>query len=120
MATILIADDTLTEAALIESVVKQLGHTAIVVTDGEACLATARNHKPALILLDVVMPKMDGFKTCRSIKKDPALAGVPVVLVTSKSQESDRFWGERQGADHYVTKPFTPDTLGAAIRAFLN
>ena len=119
MATILIADDTASEAALMSSVVQKLGHTAQTVTDGEACLATARTVKPALILLDVVMPKMDGFNTCRKLKKDPDLAHTPVIMVTSKNQDSDKFWAERQGANGFVVKPFTPDTLAAAIKTFL-
>ena len=82
-------------------------------------MSTAKTLRPALILLDVVMPKMDGFNTCRKIKKDPDLAGTPVIIVTSKTQESDRFWAERQGADGFVTKPFTPDSLASAIRRFL-
>jgi CheY-like chemotaxis protein len=120
MATILIADDTASEAALMASVVQQLGHVAQTVSDGEACLNTAKSIKPALILLDVVMPKMDGFNTCRKLKKDPDLAQIPVIIVTSKNQESDKFWAERQGANRYIAKPFTPDGLAAAIKVFVN
>lgn len=119
MATILIADDTPSEAALMAIVVQKLGHIAQTVTDGEACIATAKTLKPALILLDVVMPKMDGFNTCRKLKKDPDLAGTPVIIVTSKNQDSDRFWAERQGANHFITKPFTPDSLANAIKSLL-
>jgi twitching motility two-component system response regulator PilH len=119
MPTILIADDTPSEAALMASVVRQLGHVAQTVADGETCLATAKSLKPALILLDVVMPKLDGFNTCRKLKKDPELANTPVIMVTSKNQDSDKFWGEKQGANRYVTKPFTPETLADAIKAFL-
>jgi len=120
MATILIADDTASEAALMANVVQQLGHVAQTVTDGEACLSTAKTLKPALILLDVVMPKMDGFNTCRKIKKDPDLAKIPVIMVTSKNQDSDKFWAERQGANRFISKPFTPDSLAEAIKAFVN
>lgn len=119
MPTILIADDTPSEAALMASVVQKLGHVAQTVGDGEACLATARTLKPALILLDVVMPKMDGFNTCRKLKKDPALASTPVIMVTSKNQDSDKFWAERQGANRFLSKPFSPDDLADAIKAFL-
>lgn len=117
MATILIADDTPSEAALMARVVEELGHAAQTVADGESCLSTARKLKPALILLDVVMPKLDGYNTCRRLKKDPALAETPVIIVTSKNQESDKFWAEKQGANGYVTKPFTPETLADAIQA---
>lgn len=119
MATILIADDTPSEAALMTNVIQKLGHVAQTVGDGEACIATAKTLKPALILLDVVMPKMDGFNTCRKIKKDPDLANTPVIIVTSKNQDSDRFWAERQGANQFITKPFSPDALANAIKSFL-
>jgi len=101
------------------NVVQKLGHVAQIVSDGETCISTAKTLKPALILLDVVMPKMDGFNTCRKIKKDPELASTPVVMVTSKNQDSDKFWAERQGANRFVTKPFTPEALAEAIKAFL-
>ena len=119
MATILIVDDSPSEAALMTNVVQKLGHHAQTVSDGEKCIATARTLKPALILLDVVMPNMDGFNVCRKIKKDPELAHTPVIMVTSKTQDSDKFWAERQGANGYVTKPFTPDSLAAAIKTVL-
>lgn len=119
MPTILIADDTPSEAALMAGVVQQLGHEARTVADGESCLATARTLKPALILLDVVMPKLDGYNTCRKLKKDPALADIPVIIVTSKNQDSDKFWAEKQGANRFVTKPFTPESLAEAIKAFV-
>jgi twitching motility two-component system response regulator PilH len=119
MATILIADDTPSEAALMASVVEKLGHEARTVPDGEALLSTARTLKPALILLDVVMPRLDGFNTCRKLKRDPELAATPVIMVTSKNQASDKFWAEKQGANRFVTKPFTPDTLADAIKALL-
>ena len=119
MSTILIADDTPSEAALMASVVQQLGHVAQTVADGETCISTAKSIKPALILLDVVMPKMDGFNTCRKLKKDPELAKTPVIMVTSKNQDSDRFWAEKQGANLFVTKPFTPESLAEAIKTFI-
>ena len=96
-----------------------MGHVAQTVADGEACVSAAKTLRPALILLDVVMPKMDGFNTCRKIKKDPDLANTPIIMVTSKNQDSDRFWAERQGANGYITKPFSPDSLANAIRTFL-
>lgn len=119
MATILIADDTASEAALMASVVQKLGHVAQTVSDGETCISTAKSLKPALILLDVVMPKMDGFNTCRKIKKDTDLAKTPIIMVTSKNQDSDKFWAEKQGANRFITKPFSPDDLAEAIKAFV-
>ena len=119
MAHILIVDDTATEATLMAGVVHKLGHSSEVATDGEACLSLARSKKPSLILLDVVMPKMDGFNTCRKLKKDSETSAIPIVMVTSKDQETDKFWAQRQGADGYVVKPFAPSELTAAIQKFV-
>lgn len=119
MATILIADDTASELALMSVVVKDLGHHVITAVDGATCITAAKANRPALILLDVVMPNSDGFKTCRQLKKDPDTAGIPIVIVSTKNQDSDKFWAERQGANHYITKPFTPTQLSEAVRAFV-
>jgi len=119
MKTVLVVDDVQTDRELMGKVVRDSGNHAEFAGDGEECLAKARTVKPALILLDVVMPKQDGFATCRKLKKDPETAAIPVVLVTSKSTDADRFWGEKQGADAYVMKPFTPDDLTKTIRRFV-
>lgn len=119
MANVLIVDDSPSEAALMQSVVQQAGHQAKTVGDGEACLEAVKAQKPALILLDVVLPKLDGFGTCRKLKKDPDTAGIPIIIVTSKKQESDKFWAKRQGADLFLSKPFAPDALKDAIKQFL-
>src|SRR5688572_18380835 len=107
MATVLIADDAEVDRELTGKVVTAAGHVAVYATDGEEAVVKAKAILPALILLDVVMPKQDGFATCRKLKKDDATANIPVVLITSKGQDSDKFWGERQGCDAYVVKPFT-------------
>ncbi len=120
MATIMIVDDLASEAQLMSGVVSALGHTAVIATDGDAALATARSANPSLILMDVVMPGMNGFETCRKIKKDKALSGIPVIMVTTKDQDTDKFWATKQGANGYVTKPFSADDLAQAIREHLN
>jgi twitching motility two-component system response regulator PilH len=119
MSKILIIDDLATDIQAMKNIVDGLGHRTVVASDGESGYAAAKSENPDLILLDVVMPKMDGFQTCRKIKKDPATAGIPVILVTTKNQESDRTWGLRQGAVEFVAKPFTPAELGAKITAAL-
>jgi len=94
--------------------------------DGVEAMAYLRNQQntkgakiPDLILLDVVMPELDGFNTCRRLRKNPLTANIPVVMVTSKNGESDQFWAERQGANGYVTKPFDANHLGATIQRFV-
>ena len=113
---ILVVDDVQTDREILGKVVASLGHQPIFASDGLQALAAAREGQPGLILLDVVMPEMDGFKVCRTLKSDPATQRIPVVLVTSKAGESDRFWGKRQGADDHVGKPYTAEAMEAVIR----
>ncbi|MFO0744409.1 MAG: response regulator [Myxococcota bacterium] len=118
MATILIVDDVQTDRELIGKVVMSAGHKPVYADDGADAVAAATTHKPALIFLDVVMPKMNGFNACRDLKKNPATAGIPVCLVTSKGTDSDKFWGKKQGADDHIVKPFTPASLSAVITRY--
>jgi twitching motility two-component system response regulator PilH len=115
---ILIVDDVKTDRELVGRVVTSAGHEPIYASDGTEAINLARAHQPAMIFLDVVMAGMNGFNTCRELKKAPDTAGIPVVLVTSKNADSDKFWGRKQGADEYVSKPFTPDTILALIKRF--
>jgi twitching motility two-component system response regulator PilH len=119
MGMILVVDDVQTDRELIGKVVAATGHHPEYASDGDEAVEKARTLRPALILLDVVMPKQDGFATCRSLKKDPITAEIPVVLVTQKSTETDRFWGEKQGAAAFIAKPFSPDELATVIRRFV-
>ena len=119
MSTILIIDDTETDRQLAGKVVAGLGHNPVYAADGAQALTKAKELIPDMILLDIVMPGKDGFATCRQLKKDPATAGIPVVLVSSKSGDTDKFWAKKQGADDYVTKPYTPDTLQAVIKTYV-
>jgi twitching motility two-component system response regulator PilH len=118
MATILIVDDMQTDRVLIGGVASAAGHNVIYAASGKEALEAARRDKPALVLMDVIMPDMDGFKACRELKKDPALAAIPVVMVTSKNTESDKFWARKQGADDLLGKPFKAEDLTALIRRF--
>jgi twitching motility two-component system response regulator PilH len=119
MPTILVVDDVQTDRELIGKVVSATGNHPEYAADGDEAVEKARTLHPALILLDVVMPKQDGFATCRSLKKDPETSGIPVVLVTQKSSETDRFWGEKQGAADFIAKPFSPDQMATVIRKFV-
>jgi twitching motility two-component system response regulator PilH len=119
MQTVLVIDDAQTDRELVGRVVTAAGHRPVYASDGVAGVAAAKEHKPALIFLDVVMPTQDGFATCRALKKDPATSGIPVVLVTSKNTDSDRFWGKKQGADDHVGKPFAAADLEVIIRRYV-
>ncbi len=116
MSKILIVDDLPTEVQLMRSAIANLGHSTIVATDGDQALEMAKRENPDLVLLDVVLPRMDGFQVCRKIKKDPQTASIPVILVSSKTQESDKFWGLKQGASAYICKPFSPEELADTVR----
>lgn len=118
MATILIVDDVHTDRELLTRAVATLGHRTLTAENGTQAIATAKTNRPNLILLDVVMPQMDGFATCRALKKDPDTAGIPVVLVTSKNNESDRFWGRKQGADDHIGKPWSKESIDIIVKRY--
>jgi len=119
MARILIVDDSPSQLAGIRRIVEKLGHETITAEDGQAGVEAARRELPDLILMDVVMPNLNGFQATRSISRDQATRHIPVVLVTTKDQETDRVWGMRQGARGYLTKPFSEKDLAAAIAGLL-
>lgn len=119
MAKILIADDSLAEIQLFQAALQPTGHTIITVMDGEAAEAKLKTEKVDLIILDVIMPKKNGFQVCRDIKTNDATKNIPVIMVTSKDQESDKFWGMKQGADEYLTKPFNGDDLLKAVKKYI-
>lgn len=115
MSKILIVDDLPTEVQLMKSAIADLGHAIVVATDGEQALDLAHRENPDLLLLDVVLPRMDGFQVCRKLKKDPQTSKIPVILISSKTQESDKFWGLKQGATAYICKPFSPQDLADTV-----
>ena len=118
MYTILVVDDVQTDRELIGMVVSRAGHRVAYAADGNEAIAKARELQPSLIFLDVVMPMQDGYKTCRLLKKDPETTTIPVVMVTSKNGDSDRFWSQKQGAADHISKPFTADHLLDCIRMY--
>ncbi|MGH9556761.1 MAG: response regulator transcription factor [Terriglobales bacterium] len=116
MKKILIVDDSPAELRLIQSVLDQAGYRSVAVHDPGRIEQAIEAERPSLILLDVVMPARNGFQVCRELKSHSVFAQIPVILVTSKSTPSDQFWGEQQGADGYVVKPFTSQQLLGAIQ----
>jgi DNA-binding response OmpR family regulator len=111
LKTILVVEDSPTELRLIEQALQGKGFELITAVDGEEALAKAEARRPDLVLLDVVLPKQNGYQVCRQIKRSPVIGGTKVIMVTAKRQESDRFWGIKQGADEYLRKPFTTEEL---------
>lgn len=118
MKKILIVDDSRAEARLMESVLQRAGYSPVAVCDPRQVEQTIAIERPQLVLLDVVMPGRNGFQICRELKGHAEYRRIPVVLVTSKTGDSDRFWAQQQGADGYVTKPFTAEQLLEEVRRF--
>jgi two-component system alkaline phosphatase synthesis response regulator PhoP len=122
MATVLIVDDEQHIRLLIEQTLEELeddGVELLTAADGEEALGVVEHHRPALVFLDVMMPKKNGFDVCRTIKQEMGLSDTFVVLLTAKGQAYDRQQGADAGADLYLTKPFDPDELLARAREVL-
>ena len=115
MARILIVDDSPSQLLGIQRIVEKLGHEILTATDGAAGVETAKAELPDLVLMDVVMPNLNGFQATRTLARDASTKHIPVILVTTKDQDTDRMWGMRQGAKAYITKPFSEDELSEVL-----
>ena len=120
MARILIVDDSPSQLMGIQRIVEKLGHQTLTAEDGAAGVEVAKAELPDLILMDVVMPNLNGFQATRAISKEATTSHIPIVLVTTKDQETDKVWGMRQGAKAYITKPFNENQLIEVINGLLN
>ena len=119
MARILVIDDSPSQLMGIRRIVEKLGHECLTAEDGAQGVEAAKAELPDLILMDVVMPNLNGFQATRSITRDATTGHIPVLLVTTKDQETDKVWGMRQGAKGYLTKPFTEAELSEVIASAL-
>lgn len=117
MGTILVVEDTLSELELMSHYLREGGYNVINAVGAKEALNKVLEQKPDVIITDVVMPGMSGFELCRRLKTHPATEKVPIVICSSKDQEIDRLWGMKQGADAYLTKPFTREQILRAIKA---
>ena len=115
---ILLVDDSKTELHYLSHLLGKRGYAVRCAENGEEAMRRLGEEKPDLILMDVVMPGQNGFQLTRSITRDPRFADVPVIMCTSKNQETDKVWGMRQGARDYIVKPVNADELVAKIQAF--
>ena len=118
-ARILVVDDNETNRDILITRLEKHGYQLLQAADGEEALASAAQHSPDLILLDVEMPKLDGFEVCRRLKSDPAMSFIPIIVVTSYALSGDEAKARAAGCDAYVTKPYSPRQLLAKIREFL-
>jgi twitching motility two-component system response regulator PilH len=119
MLTVLVVEDSRTQREMISGFLKQKGLQVSVASDGVEALEKIETIRPDLVLLDVVMPRMNGYECCRRLKSNPKTQNVPIILCTSKQEELDRYWGLKQGADAYITKPFHPSELLGLLKRFL-
>jgi DNA-binding response OmpR family regulator len=119
VARILVADDDVDIRELVEFKLSTLGHDVVAVSDGAAAIDACRAQRPDLAVLDVMMPGVSGLDAIRAIRADPTLAGLPVILLTARAQESDVETGFDSGADDYITKPFSPRELASRVEALL-
>jgi CheY-like chemotaxis protein len=119
MSKILVVDDSYAELQVIEGVLKGANHTVVSFPNTEKLEDKVVGEKPDLIVMDVVMPGRNGFQACRDLKNDDRTKNIPIILCTSKGNESDKFWGQQQGANAHVVKPFKGDELLAAVKRVL-
>jgi twitching motility two-component system response regulator PilH len=115
---VLVVDDSQAEVKLMLSMLQEGGFHSVGISDPTRIEEAIEEERPNVILLDVVMPQRNGFQVCRDLKSQESYSKIPVILVTSKTAPSDRYWGEQQGANGYVAKPFTPDELINAVKRF--
>ena len=119
MALILIVDDSPTEVHVMKKALEKGGFKTAIAGDGREGVRLAKDLKPDLIFMDIVMPGMNGYQATRAISQDPGTRSIPIVMVSSKGLETDRVWGLRQGAVDYMVKPVTPELLVQKAQATL-
>ena len=118
MSKVMVVDDAQADLKMMESILRTAGHEVVSYADGDGLEDKLATELPDLLLLDIVMPKRNGYEILRRLKKDERTRHTPVVLVTGRNQDSDRIWGKRQGADEYLAKPFTGAELLTVVTRF--
>jgi twitching motility two-component system response regulator PilH len=116
MSKIVIVDDSYADLQLIEGCLKGANHTVVSFPSSDKLEDKVATEKPDLIVLDVIMPGRNGFQACRDLKNDDRCKNIPIILCTSKGNESDKFWGQKQGANGYIVKPFKTEDLLAVVK----
>lgn len=120
MARVLIVDDSPTETYKLSAMLEKHGFEVLKADNGADGVALAKQEKPDAVLMDIVMPGLNGFQATRQLTKNPGTAHIPVVIVTTKDQETDKVWGKRQGAKGYLTKPIEEATLIKTLQDVMN
>jgi len=120
MAKVLIVDDSPTEVHVLQSLLEKNGHEVVVANSGEEGILVAKETLPDVVLMDVVMPGMNGFQATRQLSKQEETAHIPVIIVTTKDQETDKVWAKRQGATDYIVKPVQEKALVEHLKMVLS
>lgn len=115
--SVLVVDDSPTDLHLLNGMLSKNGYTVLTAMSGEEGIEKAKTEKPDLILMDIVMPGMNGFEATRVLSKDPQTSAIPIIVISNKGQETDKVWGLRQGAKDYLVKPIIEETLIGKIQA---
>lgn len=113
---VLVVDDSTTDRAKLEKIVSGTGCVVISAQNGVDAVAMAKSEKPDLIFLDIIMPEMDGYETCRTLQSDPATKKIPIIFVSSKGQKADQVWAQMQGGKDLVAKPYTEQQIVAQLK----
>jgi twitching motility two-component system response regulator PilH len=116
---VLVVDDSATDRQLATSLLQKQGYSVIAAVDGEEALEKIAVEPPPLVVLDIILPGMNGYQVLRQLKSSPQTKDIKVILVSSKGQDSDRYWGLKQGADDYIAKPYPDDVLLSAVAKHL-
>ncbi|HEY0550970.1 MAG TPA: response regulator, partial [Verrucomicrobiae bacterium] len=116
---ILVVDDEPDALELIQYNLKAAGYDVVTAADGEEALKKARASQPALVILDVMLPEVDGLEVCKTLRREPTTSSIPIIMLTAKAAEIDRVLGLELGADDYVTKPFSPREMVLRVKALL-
>lgn len=119
MSTVLVVDDQLSHREMISNLLKKSGLKVICVSSGTQALEQIETNLPDLIILDIVMPKINGYEVCRRLRSNPGTKDLPIIFCSIKAEDFDRYWGIRQGADAYISKPFQPRELLSTVKQLL-
>lgn len=119
MTKVLVVEDNVTQREMMKDLLESSGLDVTIASDGIEALKLLQGNIPDLVLLDIVMPKMNGYEVCRRIKTNAKTQNLPVVMCSAKGEEFDRYWGMKQGADAYIAKPFQPTELVGTVKQLL-
>ncbi|MFM2431458.1 MAG: hypothetical protein RLZZ511_2671 [Cyanobacteriota bacterium] len=119
MSVVLVVDDSATAREMLVAELQRHGFRVMAAADGVEAMEHIKANPPALVITDLIMPRVNGYELCRNIKSDPQTKHVPVIMCSTKAEEFDRYWGMKQGADAYITKPYQPKDMMNAVKYLL-